>query len=225
MKNTLQASDFVVKNQWIAAYDLHSMQVDILLQQLKEQKRRGDVEALAMEKAEVTGEKKSSLEMLIWQAIQLYPVDALAQFLVDPDERVSFAAARRLQLHGGVLAYEMAKNMLDSKDMKEKILGVFILGQLDNPNFSFRKETVPIFLDLLRKTRSKKLRSEIIVALGHLGDPQALPHILRFLGSKNEETRASVAAALIGFPENKDAIKAMRKLRKDQSQLVKYWAK
>jgi len=45
--------------------------------------------------------KESSLETLIWQAIQLYPVDALAQFLADPDERVSFEAARRLQLEGG----------------------------------------------------------------------------------------------------------------------------
>jgi len=168
--------------------------------------------------------KKSSLEVLIWQAIELYSIDVLAQFLTDPDERVSFAAARRLQLYGGEMAYELAKNMLDSKDIKAKILGVFILGQLDNPNFSFKKKTVPILLKLLKKTRSKNLRNEIIVALGHLSDPQALPHLLKFLESKDEETRISLAAALIGFPENKDAIKAMQKLRQDPSRLVRYWA-
>jgi len=84
---------------------------------------------------------------------------------------------------------------------------------------------VPILLEFLRKTRSKKLRNEIIVALGHLGDPQALPHMLRFLDSKDEETRASLAAALIGFPESRDAINAIRKPRKDHSRLVRYWAK
>jgi len=100
--------------------------------------------------------KKSSLETLIWQALELYPIDKIKQFLFDPNERVSFSAARRLQLNGGEVAYEIARNMLQSKDVKSKMIGVFILGQLNSPRFSFREKTMPILLNILKKKQDQK---------------------------------------------------------------------
>jgi len=69
------------------------------------------------------------------------------------------------------------------------------------------------------------LRNDVIAALGHLHDLLALPYMLRFLESKDDETRAALAAALINFQDNKDAINAMRKLKKDHSRRVRYWLK
>jgi len=99
--------------------------------------------------------KESLLETLIWQALELYPIDKIKQFLFDPDERVSFSAARRLQLNGGKMAYEIAKNMLQFKDVQSKMIGIFILGQLDSPRVSFREKTTPILLDILKKQDRK----------------------------------------------------------------------
>lgn len=165
----------------------------------------------------------SALEGLIWQAIQLYPIDKLDLFLIDPDERIRFAAARRLQLHGGEFAYELALKLIGSGDVNQRIVGIFILGQLGSPVLPYSEMSWPILVDLL-KERSLKIRRAAIVALGHLGVSSTIPYLLSFSGSKDEKTRAAVAIALSRFEKSEAAQSALKKLAHDDSSEVRYWA-
>lgn len=167
---------------------------------------------------------ESAIDGLIWQAIDLYPVDKLEQFVLDPDSRVREAAARRLQLHGGAAAFSLAFKLVESNDCVVRGVGVFILGQLDAPRNSFSGDSLPILLKMLKKEKSSKVRREVIISLGHLRDDSVLPELLRFLHSKDKNTRAALAASLSFFGNNSIAKKALKRLRKDKSSSVRYWA-
>ncbi|WP_298214582.1 HEAT repeat domain-containing protein [Acidovorax sp.] len=170
-------------------------------------------------------EKKdiSALEGLIWQALQLYSIENLQQFVLDPDERVRFAAARHLQLHGGDFAYELALSLIGSADVSVRVVGIFILGQLGAPLLPYSEQSWPILVDLLRE-KSLKIRREAIVALGHLGVSSSIPHLLRFCDSKDEKTRVAVAIALSRFNASETAKSALKQLASDDSSEVRFWA-
>jgi len=170
-------------------------------------------------------EKKqnSSLEGLIWQAIQAYPVDKLEQFVLDPDERVRLTAARRLQIHGGELAYKLSLRLIESKDIDLRRIGIFIIGQLRSTTEDLPERGKSILLKLL-KDRSVIIKRDAIVALGHLGDESTIPSILEFANNKNEKTRVAVAITLSRFDKNKIAKRTLKKMANDNSSQVRYWA-
>lgn len=165
----------------------------------------------------------SSLEGLVWQAIQIYPVDKLEQFIVDPDERVRLAAARRLQVHGGRFGYELAVKLIKSDDVDLKIIGIFILGQLGSPDFPFLKTSQPILMALLGE-KSRRVQREAMISLGHLGVDSAVSRIVNFASSKDKKTRMAAAAALSRFENNEIAKSALLRLSHDESEEVRYWA-
>jgi len=169
--------------------------------------------------------EESSLDSLIRKAMHSYPIGALEKFVLDSNDVVRFAAIERLRQHGGKTAYELAKNMLSSKRIRLRIAGVLILRQLNSSEFSFKEKTIPMFLDILKTTRSRELRNEIILSFKYLRDPDAIPFLLRFLHSKDEAARAALVATLQEFPYDKNAISALKKLRSDHSPVVRYWTK
>lgn len=168
--------------------------------------------------------KGSALETLIWQAIELYPIENLGQFLSDKNRKVRYAAARRLQLFGGEHAFSLALTLVKSKKYSDRAIGVFILGQLDTPRFSFKERSIPIIISVLKNDDSDEVKSEAIISLGHLYAESAINVIAKYASHRDEKIRASVASVLSRFSTSKKAKKFLNALRKDDSEMVRYWA-
>lgn len=167
---------------------------------------------------------ESALKTLIWQALELYPTEKLGQFIFDKNKKVRYAAARRLQLCGGHFAFSLATQLINSKKSSDRLMGVFILGQLNPPTFPFKEQSIPLIVSTLRSDKSRRVQCESIVSLGHLHAESALDEIIKHSNDKNNKVRAAVAAALSMFPRTNKTTKALNFLKNDTSSLVRYWA-
>jgi len=166
----------------------------------------------------------SALHTLIWQALELYSVDLLPQFLTDKKVHVRMGAARAIQLKGGEPEFELACSMLKSSTRLDRELGAFILGQLGTPVLPYKKESVPLLEHLLEADRAASVRAIAATALGHLRARESIDTLILAADDSSPDVRSSVASALIRFPKSSKARACLNRLSRDESPSVRYWA-
>ena len=105
----------------------------------------------------------STIDTLIWQALEMYPIKVLPQFLTDTNSRVRMAAARAIQLKGGDIEFELASSMLNSKKHLDREIAAFILGQLGTPKLPYRKQSISLLDKALKADRISSVRSAAAV--------------------------------------------------------------
>lgn len=159
-------------------------------------------------------------------------VDALidrALTAVDDDARAERVAA--LHILGGTRVYARARALFESASVRERALGVDILGQLGAPEGRpFLEETLVALRELCAREQDPDVRSAVVAAFGHLGDGRALQDVLRFTGNENAGLRQSVAFALPSLIDEEDAgkagaaVEALVALTKDPDEEVRDWA-
>src|SRR5207253_4290551 len=75
----------------------------------------------------------STSRLLIWQALRTYSVQALIPMLRDPEIEVRTTVARELQVRGGSTVWAAARKLCQTRSARDKIMGLFVLGQLGTP--------------------------------------------------------------------------------------------
>lgn len=168
--------------------------------------------------------KTSAIDGLIWQALNLYPIDKIEQFLLDPDLRVRSAAINKLHINGGAYAFFLACDLMESRIKEIKLAGIALIGQIQDLDKDLRTIGVKKLVDLLSKESSSIVKIEVITSLGHLRDKSAIWHLLKFLTHKNKKIRAALAVALSRFSDDVAAEKGLNLLKHDKSSYVRYWA-
>lgn len=166
----------------------------------------------------------SALDGLIWQAIELYSINTIEQFLLDPDCRVRSAAINRLQMHGGGYAFSLACELIESRSKEVRMTGIILIGQIKDLDDNLRAASVRKLVVLLEKESSSRVKSEVITSLGHLQDRSVIKYLLKFLTHKNRKIRAALAVALSRLGGDAVSEKALNSLKKDKSPYVRYWA-
>lgn len=176
-------------------------------------------------KIESKGPKESSLDLLLFQALELYETQNLWQFLCDPNERIQIEAARKIQLHGGEWGFLLAQGLCRSRKPSIRGISIYILGQIKGGLPPFSTQGMPLIIDALKSDRSPYVRAHAAAALGHIGDASSIDYLIAAAADKDDDVRAAVAAALWGaFADHPAAKKSLDKLRHDKSKLVRYWA-
>jgi HEAT repeat protein len=145
-----------------------------------------------------------------------------------------WAAVSTLRGKGNRAIFERAAAWCLSPDPQKRLRGCDILAQLReptdqprgsrSPKYLFRNETLALILRLLDTEKSEPVLSSALAALGHIGDVQGLPAILRYLHHPDADLRFSGAFALGCFANHPDAVQSLLKLTSDVDEDVRDWA-
>ncbi|MFE5024058.1 ankyrin repeat domain-containing protein [Streptomyces sp. NPDC056656] len=143
----------------------------------------------------------------------------------DPDDDDWTEAASVLQARGDEETYRSAAAWCASDEALRRAFGADVLGQL-GPRGQYTARSLPVLRALARTALDTAGLRSAVVALGHLGDPAALPEILLHAGHPEPGVRRAVALALTGLvPAGHDeAVAALVALTHDADGDVRNWA-
>lgn len=128
-----------------------------------------------------------------------------------------------LQFRGNLEVLEAAQKLVASKIVKERKLGVDILGQLGIPKRTFPDESLSILFKLLDVEKDSEVLCAIGIALGHIGDKRIIEPLIKLKNHPIAEVRYGVAFGICG-QEDSLAINTLIELSLDEDENVRNWA-
>ena len=167
--------------------------------------------------------EKSTLSLLVFQALKQYSTPSLLPMLTDEDLIVRSSVARELQLRGGIEVFSEAKRLSISIRHENREIAAFLLGQLGTPDMPFREQSIPILKKLMIDDYHE-VQSAAISALGHLSANDAYGEICAQVSHLNSDVRESVAFALGRLQINNKVVESLRILSEDANAGVREWA-
>ena len=166
----------------------------------------------------------STLRLILWEALQKYNTARLCALLFDNDPIVKTSAAKQLHLRGTKSVYKKAAELCEQERADLREIGAFLLGQLGTPKRPFRKQSIPVLVNLLVNDLSHEVRAAAAAALGHLEATEASSELIEMAGHSSPEVRACVAFALGALKRSRETKAALRNLSQDESSEVREWA-
>ena len=170
---------------------------------------------------------KSTIRLLVFQALKHWDTDALFSLLSDEDCIVRSAAARELQTRGDEeIFHNLKKGLADSRPYLREICA-FTLGQFGTPAKPFKEESIPLLLNMLSDIDAE-VRAASVCALGHLFSNDMPEHIesklVSMVGDGAKEVRGCLAFALGNSSGSEKVIAALNLLKNDINSDVRSWA-
>ncbi|MHB1556138.1 MAG: HEAT repeat domain-containing protein [Isosphaeraceae bacterium] len=147
----------------------------------------------------------------------------MTEALCEPDEELAWDAICALQWRGTHEILGRAARLCESSCAFERRVGAKILGQLGLPDRSFPGECLRVLLGVLEAEQDHGVLRAILIALSHLGRPEAVLPACRYLRHVDPEVRHGVVLALMGH-EDPQALVTLAELTKDREIHVRDWA-
>jgi HEAT repeat protein len=145
-----------------------------------------------------------------------------------PWEAVSKLQAIASDESKGRPVFDKAVQWCRNKQPAKRRRGVDILAQLgkteDHPDVVFARESYAIILSVLEDELDLEVIDSCLVALGHLGNPEAVPLILEHRKNSDPDVRFAVAFALSCFADEPAAIRVLLELMDDPDPDIRDWA-
>ena len=164
--------------------------------------------------------EKSTLRLLVFQALKLYSTPALVPMLLDKDLIVRSAVARELQIRGGDDVFIAAKKLGAAERHESREIAAFLLGQIGTPSFPYRDQSIPLLKAHLSDPYHE-VRSAAAAALGHLHADEALNELLLLATDSEPDVRECMAFALGLIKANEESIAVLRRLSEEQNKDVR----
>jgi hypothetical protein len=118
----------------------------------------------------------STSRLLIWEALRSYSVKALIKMLGEPEIEVRTSAARQLHIRGGGAAWAAARKLCLSRRPGDRVLGLFVLGQLGTPRLPYKHQTLGLIDALLSRRQPALVIEQALYSVGHLRQGRPLEH-------------------------------------------------
>ncbi|MFD0511109.1 ankyrin repeat domain-containing protein [Streptomyces aureus] len=143
----------------------------------------------------------------------------------DPDDDDWTEAVAVLRARGDEETFLAAAAWCASGEAPRRAFGADVLGQL-GPRGRYTVRSLPVLRALARTARDTAGPRSAVVALGHLGDPVALPEILLHARHPEPRVRRAVALALTGLVPagHGEGVAALVALTRDADGDVRNWA-
>ena len=145
-----------------------------------------------------------------------------------PWEAISTLQAIASDEAEGRPVFDKAVQWCRNKQPAKRRRGVDILAQLgkteDHPDVVFAEESYPIVVSVLEDELDLEVIDSCLVALGHLGNPEAVPLILEHRTNSDPDVRFAVAFGLSCFADDPAAIRALLELMDDPDPDIRDWA-
>jgi|HubBroStandDraft_1064217.scaffolds.fasta_scaffold107366_1 hypothetical protein len=119
---------------------------------------------------------ESTSRLLIWQALNSYSLAGLVKLLEDPEVEVRTSAARQMHIRGGTVAWNAARKLCLSRRPRDKVMGLFILGQLGTPRLPYKQETLDLIHSMLSRRQPEIVMEQALYTVGHLRQGRPLEH-------------------------------------------------
>jgi HEAT repeat protein len=116
-----------------------------------------------------------------------------------------------------------AQELCQNPRSAERRLGADILGQLGVPERTFPKQCVATLLEMLKEEKDVDVLQAILIALGHLGQPEAIEPAARFRTHPDPGVRHGVVLALMRY-EDRLAVECVIELSRDEDAHNRDWA-
>ncbi|MCP3817271.1 ankyrin repeat domain-containing protein [Streptomyces sp. A3M-1-3] len=133
-----------------------------------------------------------------------------------------------LHRRGDEETFQAASAWCASGEPMRQAFAADVLGQLGfrGGEKPFAARSLPVLRELAREAADPELIQSAVLALGHQGDPAALPEVLRHAGHPDREVRHRVALALGGMVpgDHEEAIGVLVTLSGDPDDRVRDWA-
>jgi HEAT repeat protein len=146
----------------------------------------------------------------------------------EDDEGGPWEAVSALQAIASREVFDRAVQWSRNNKPAKRRRGIDILAQLgkteDHPSVVFGDEIYSIVTGVLEDELDEQVIDSCLVALGHLGNPAAIPLILDHRNNPDPDVRFAVAFALGSFADDPAAIRALLKLMDDPDPDVRDWA-
>jgi HEAT repeat protein len=137
-------------------------------------------------------------------------------------EDLAWDAICALQWRGSEEVLRAASRLCGSFCPLERRVGADVLGQLGVPR-SFPEECLQTLLGMLETERDHQVQRAILVALSHLGRPEAIFPAARLARHADADVRHGVVLALMG-QEDRVAVGTLIELTRDREAHVRDWA-
>lgn len=141
------------------------------------------------------------------------------------DDEGPWRAVNRLRSSGGREVFDRAAAWCRSDDPLKRARAADVLCQLHRPRpqtdpvgqteWLFRDESYSMVARMLENEREPLVLASAIAALGHLGNSEAVPLILRYQDHFDEDVRSAVTFALGSFPDEDQSVAGLLKLSRD----------
>ncbi|WP_405482012.1 ankyrin repeat domain-containing protein [Streptomyces sp. NBC_00009] len=143
----------------------------------------------------------------------------------DPDDDNWTETVAVLRARGDEETFLAAAAWRASGEALRRAFGADVLGQL-GPRGRYTARSLPVLRALARTARDTAGLRSAVVALGHLGDPAALPEILLHARHPEPRVRRAVALALTGLVPagHGEGVAALVALTRDADGDVRNWA-
>ncbi len=146
----------------------------------------------------------------------------------DEEEGGPWEAVSKLQAIASREVYDKAVQWARHKQPAKRRRGVDILAQLgkteDHPTTIFAEEIYTVIVDVLEDELDLQVIDSCLVALGHLGNPAAIPLILEHRNNSDPDVRFAVTFALGSFADSPEVVPVLLHLMEDPDPDVRDWA-
>jgi HEAT repeat protein len=155
--------------------------------------------------------------------------DLFAKSLLgDYDDDAPWAAVHELQQLGTREVFDRAAEWCASTEPLKRARGADVLAQLGQ-TFEHRSNTYPedcfaVVSSLVEAEKESEPLSSAIFALGHIGDPRAVPLLVRYQTHSDAEIRFALAFAMGNFSGEATAADILVNLSRDEDEDVRDWA-
>lgn len=146
-----------------------------------------------------------------------------AALLLSPDEDSYWDLVWTLHRRDTLDLLKRARSLCQSSDNAERRLGADILGQIGSPDRKSPKQCVATLLEMLKEENDGDVLQAILIALGHLGEPEAIEPASQFRAHPDPGVRHGVVLALMGH-EDQRAVECLIELSQDEDAHNRDWA-
>ncbi|MCW5204098.1 HEAT repeat domain-containing protein [Desulfobulbus sp. US1] len=163
--------------------------------------------------------------------------DTTRKYAADPRSSEELLAAHRqemnaeddtreaigvLHFRGGWKEFELGRQLTESEDPEDRVIGADILAQLGWEKRSFHEESVQILINLLNDPDHNVIHYAAI-SLGHRNDARAIPPLVELALHEDPLVRFGVTFGL-SCHDDEQAIAALIQLSRDDDNDVRNWA-
>lgn len=146
----------------------------------------------------------------------------------DYDEDAPWEAVAKLRNLGTHEVYERAAEWCISSVPLKRARGADVLAQIgrtfEHPQNNFLEESYAVVSQLIQHENEPLPLLAAIHALGHIGNPLALPLVIQNCYHEDANVRFAVACALGNFADDPRAVQALIALMGDRDEDVRDWA-
>ncbi|WP_246063320.1 ankyrin repeat domain-containing protein [Nonomuraea longispora] len=176
----------------------------------------------------------AAVTTLLEDATNVYtPVDrlvarAVAHRDLDEDAETWWIVADSLARRGDEETYEVLSRLCVSEDPREREFGVDAIAQfgVSEDDKPYVDRTLPLLQRMVTTEGHPQVLRSVLAALGHQGDPRALPYVLDILGRPGHTRTATDAIALADVlpPDDEEGLALLIEMTQDDVSDIRDWA-